>query len=109
MAVGGRGWRADVDEIHLQSVRTTNALACERGREGGREGGERYRKFPSVRTLRSWRMNHIPTALSGSVSLNALTPRLPIKFRVNMPGGVGVEAVGSVAVRGSCCASARLV
>lgn len=53
-------------------------------------------------------MNHIPTALSGSVSLNALTPRLPIKFRVNMPGGVGVEAVGSVAVRGSCCARARL-
>ncbi len=39
MAVGGGGRGADVDEIHFQSVRTTNVLACERGREGGREGG----------------------------------------------------------------------
>lgn len=52
-------------------------------------------------------MNQIPIALSQSVSLNALTPKLPIKFRVNMPGGVGVEAVGSTAVRGSCMGMPR--
>lgn len=49
--------------------------------------GRTYRKEPSVRTLRSWRMNQTPMLLSGSVSLKALTQRLPIRFLVNMPLG----------------------
>lgn len=49
--------------------------------------GRTYRKEPSVRTLRSWRMNQTPILLSGSVSLKALTQRLPIRFLVNMPLG----------------------
>ena len=52
-----------------------------------------YRNEPSVLTLRSCRMNHTPMLLSGSVSLKALTQRLPIRFLVNMPLG---------AERGSC-------
>lgn len=52
-----------------------------------------YRKEPSVLTLRSCRMNQTPMLLSGSVSLKALTQRLPIRFLVNMPLG---------AERGSC-------
>ena len=52
-----------------------------------------YRNEPSVLTLRSCRMNQTPILLSGSVSLKALTQRLPIRFRVNIPLG---------AERGSC-------
>lgn len=43
---------------------------------------------PSVLTERSWRMNHTPILLSGSVSLNALALKLPIRFLVNIPEGV---------------------
>ena len=32
-------------------------------------------------------MNQTPKLLSGSVSLNALTHKLPMRFRVNMPLG----------------------
>lgn len=46
-----------------------------------------YRKVPSVRTLRSCRINHTPILLSGSVNRKALALRLPIKFRVNIPPG----------------------
>ena len=56
-----------------------------RGENGVREGT--YRKLPSVRTLRSWRMNQTPISLFGLVSLNALTQRLPMRLRVNMPLG----------------------
>jgi hypothetical protein len=49
------------------------------------------RKDPSVRTLRSCRINHTPILLSGSVNRKALALRLPIRFLVNMPtGGVGI-------------------
>lgn len=46
-----------------------------------------HRKDPSVLTLRSCNMNQTPMELSGSVSLKALTQRLPIRFRVNIPLG----------------------
>jgi len=65
--------------------------------------GERYRKEPSVLTLRSWRMNHTPIWPSGFVSLKALTQRLPIRLRVNMP--VGAER-GS-ADGGNCCGDSK--
>jgi len=45
------------------------------------------RKLPSVLTLRSCKINHTPITPSGSVSLKALTQRLPIKLRVNIPLG----------------------
>ncbi len=54
--------------------------------EGG-EGKGTYRKVPSVRTERSCSTNQIPIRSSGSVSLNALAARLPIRFRVNIPWG----------------------
>lgn len=44
-------------------------------------------KLPSVLTLKSCRINQIPIIPSGSVNLNALTHKLPIKFRVNIPLG----------------------
>ena len=50
-------------------------------------GKSAYRKFPSVRTDKSCSTNQIPILSSGSVSLNALAARLPIKFRVNIPWG----------------------
>lgn len=43
------------------------------------------RKEPSVRTLRSCRINQTPISLCGFVSLKALTQRLPMRLRVNMP------------------------
>ena len=49
-----------------------------------------YRNEPSVLTLRSCRMNHTPKLFSGSVNLKALTQRLPIRFRVNIPLGCGL-------------------
>jgi len=48
---------------------------------------KRSRKFPSVRTDKSCSTNQIPILSSGSVSLNALAARLPIRFRVNIPWG----------------------
>ena len=60
------------------------------GGKGRRKGGGRrftYRNCPSVRTLRSCRMNQTPMAPVGSVSLKALTQRLPMRLRVNMPLG----------------------
>lgn len=51
------------------------------------KNGETYLKEPSVRTLRSCRINQTPSLPSGSVNLKALTHRLPIKFLVNIPLG----------------------
>ncbi len=78
-------WAAHVYEIHFQSERVSWLdVGLERGGEAGRV---RYRNEPSVLTLRSWRMNQTPIRFSQSVNLKALTQRLPIKFRVNMPLG----------------------
>ena len=50
-------------------------------------GKEKYLNVPSVRTERSWSTNQMPIRSSGSVSLNALAARLPIRFLVNIPWG----------------------
>ena len=55
---------------------------------GATAGRNLYLNAPSVLTDRSCKMNHTPILLSGSVSLNALALKLPIKFLVNMPEGV---------------------
>jgi hypothetical protein len=45
--------------------------------------------LPSVRTLKSCKINQIPFFSEGSVRRNALADKLPIKLRVNMPVAVG--------------------
>jgi len=54
---------------------------------GERRREETYLNVPPVRTDRSCRTNQMPILSSGSVNLNALAARLPIKFRVNIPCG----------------------
>src|SRR3569833_4240341 len=58
-----------------------------------------YRKFPSVRTLRSWRMNQMPILSWGAVRRKALAARLPMRFRVNMPCGWAAPPSGSLCAR----------
>lgn len=72
-------------------------------------------KVPSVLTLKSCRINQIPIIPSGSVNLNALTHKLPIKFRVNIPLGAllgscvgGIMACAGL-INGPCPACAPAV
>lgn len=66
------------------------------------EQGDTYLKVPSVRTDKSWSTNQNPSWFSVSVSLKALTDRLPMRFLVNMPtvevgagnGAMGMELAG---------------
>lgn len=58
---------------------------------------KRRRKLPSVRTLKSCKINQIPFFSDGSVRRNALADRLPIRLRVNMPDAVG--ETGTTAIR----------
>lgn len=51
------------------------------------ERGTIYLKHPSVRTLRSWRMNQIPILSWGSCRRKALAAKLPMRLRVNIPEG----------------------
>ena len=83
---GGLG--AHVDEAHFQTAFVSDCLSV------FWEGT--YRKVPSVRTLRSCRMNQTPILFSGSVRRNALALRLPIRLRVNIPPGPP-ETAGCVA------------
>lgn len=48
--------------------------------------------LPSVRTERSWRTNQNPRSSCWSLSVEALTVRLPIKLRVNMEALCGTAA-----------------
>ena len=87
-----RGRTADIDKVHFQArvfiSKRVHAVKTK----------SEYRKEPSVRTLRSCKINHTPICPSGSVSLKALTQRLPIRLRVNMPLGadLGSEAGGII-------------
>ena len=93
----------------IVKCRTTGTVverSLEESRKVHQMNGERYRNDPSVRTLKSCRMNHTPICPSGLVSLKALTQRLPMRFLVNMPLGVVREsAVGSCCGdnKGPCC------
>lgn len=78
----------------IAAVGITIALGI-RGKEGSSIGRDMKvivkkatdRNEPSVLTLRSCKMNQMPSSELGSVNLKALTQRLPIKLRVNMPLG----------------------
>lgn len=75
------GLRTHVDEAHFKPI---NLQQSDQYRPAI---AKTYRKVPSVRTLKSCKINHTPILLSGSVKRKALALRLPIRFRVNMPPG----------------------
>src|SRR5947209_6882778 len=56
-----------------------------------------YRNCPSVRTLRSCKMNQMPILSPGSVRRKALADKLPMRFLVNIPVAAGIG--GATAIR----------